>query len=107
MKEDFQNVFNLENRALGLSVVMGFVTLIFVVVLAYAASDSGTTDDVTWSYWVGSLDYCGATEETDSRHSYYVQNDRDESIKLEWSSHIKWWVLVISMMRQSIIQGLL
>ena len=70
----------LRNGTLGLSVVMGFVTLIFVVVLAYAAGDSGTTDDVTWSYWVGGLAYSGATEETDSRHSYYIRNNRDESI---------------------------
>lgn len=74
----------LRNRTLGLSVVMGFVMLIFVVVFAYAAGDSGTTDDVTWSYWVGGLAYSGATEETDSRHSYYIRNNRDESIKLEW-----------------------
>lgn len=74
----------LRNGTLGLSVVMGFVTLIFVVVLAYAAGDSGTTDNVTWSYWVGGLAYSGATEETDSRHSYYIRNNRDESIKLEW-----------------------
>ena len=74
----------LRNRTLGLSVVMGFVTLVSVVVLAYAASDSGTTHDVTWSYWVGALAYSGATEETDSRHSYYIRNGRDESIKLEW-----------------------
>lgn len=74
----------LKNRTLGVSVIIGLLTLIFVVVFVYAASDCGTTHDVVWSYSVDSLDYSGATEETDSRHAYSVQNNRNESIKLSW-----------------------
>ena len=74
----------LRNRTLGLSVVMGLITLTLVVTLVYAASDNGTTDNVVWSYWVGSLDYSHATQETDSRHSYYVRNNTGNEIQLGW-----------------------
>ena len=74
----------LRNRTLGLSVAMGFITLTLVLTLVYAASDNGTTDNVVWSYWVGSLAYSGATQETDTRHSYYVRNNTGNEIQLGW-----------------------
>ena len=74
----------LRNRTLGLLMVTGLITLTLVVTLVYAASDNGTTDNVVWSYWVGSLAYSGATQETDTRHSYYVRNNTGAEIQLGW-----------------------
>ena len=74
----------LRNRTLGLLMVTGLITLTLVVTLVYAASDNDTTDNVVWSYWVGGLAYCGATEETDTRHSYSVQNNTGDEIQVGW-----------------------
>lgn len=75
---------SLRSRMLELSTAIGLITLTLVVTLVYAASDNSTTDNVVWSYWVGSLAYSGATQETDTRHSYYVRNNTGNEIKLGW-----------------------